>query len=407
LSKRSIADYFPFKRVKVVDQKVDSESRITTIRIDPDGRYKPICHACGSFSSGTHSIEYRFIRDLDVASATNWLSVKYRKIRCEYCQGVRVEELSFCDPAKRITHRMARYVYELCKVLPIADVAKQVGLDPKTIREIDYRHLEQEYGRTDYAGLRVLAVDEIAIRKGHRYMTVVLDYLTGRVVWIGEGRDMDALDRFFAGMSEDEKAGIEAVAMDMWEPYINRFQHHCPKAKIVFDLFHLVKAFSDVIDDVRRSEYAKATVAQKPLIKGSRYLLFRNKENLTPAQNERLGELLRVNQVLCAVYILKDHLKTIYTATTRVTASSALRLWCAMAGQLEHHSVRRFIGRLRYFQNGILNHCKYKIGTSKLEGINNKIKVIKRRAYGFHDNHYFGLKIKQAFPGKHISNFSG
>ena len=179
-----------------------------------------------------------------------WLQVGYRKIWCDQCGGARVEQLSFADANKRITYRLASYVYELCKVMTVEDVARHLDLNPKTVKAVDKIFLEKEFGQTDYTGLRILAIDEIALKKGHNYMTVVLDYLTGRVVWMDKGRSKETLDEFFAGMTNEQKAAIEAVAIDMWEAYINRIRHHCPNAKIVFDMFHVVQAFGKFVDEV-------------------------------------------------------------------------------------------------------------------------------------------------------------
>jgi transposase len=339
------------------------------------------------------------IRDLNLADRQVWLHVDYRKIWCPRCQKARVEHLSFCDSPRRLTHRLRRYIYGLCKIMTVQDVAVHLDLDPKTVAAVDREFLQEEFGQTDYEQLRLLAIDEIAVKKGQQYMTVILDYLTGRVVWTGEGRNKETLDRFFAGMTEEQKAAIEAVAIDMWDPYINRLQHHCPQALIVFDLFHVVKAFGRVIDEVRREEVRRAVGPMKPAIKGSRYLLLKNRENLRPDQADRLEELLRLNARLNTVYVLKDQLKVIYRYKRRDAAKAALDEWCAMAARVDNPWMSDFIQTLRRFEYGILNHCQFPIGTSRLEGVNNKIKVIKRDAYGFHDPVYFGLKIKQAFPG--------
>jgi transposase len=407
MSALSIAPYFQFAGAKVVRQTVHATGSL--IRLQPDRRYRPRCHVCLRPANTVHSAGHRRnLRDLSMTDRQVWLEVEYRKVWCRHCDGARVEQLSFCDVSQRITHRLARYLYGLCKVLTVEEVARHLDLDPKTVRAVDHHFLEEEFGRTDCSGLRILAIDEISLYKGQSgYMTVVLDYLTGRVVWMGRGRDMSTLDRFFAEMTQEQKAGIEAVALDMWEAYINRVKHHCPQAKIVFDLFHVVQAFGKVIDAVRRSEYQHADGVGKAVIKGSRYLLLRNEENLTEPQRDRLDELLELNHTLNQVYILKDDLKQIYTATGRRQAKRRMEAWCAMAEQIDHWQVKRFAGRLRCFEEGILNHCEYAIGTSRLEGTNNKIKLIKRRAYGYHDSDYFALKVKQAFPGKETTNFMG
>lgn len=399
MSSLSIAYYFPFTRVKMVSQNVHDGGAL--IRIQPDRRWHPLCHDCHQPAGTIHSQGYRrVIRDLNVADRRVWLEVGYRKIWCPQCGKVRVEHLSFCDSPQRLTHRLRRYVYELCKLLPVTDVAEHLDLDPKTVTAIDKEFLQEEFGSTDYEGLRVLAIDEIALKKGQNsYITVVLDYLSGRVVWTGEGRDKETLDRFFAGMSEEQKAGIQAVAIDMWDPYINRLKHHCPRALIVFDLFHIVKGYGNVIDEVRREEVRKAVGPMKQVVKGSRYLLLKNRENLRPDQADRLDELLKLNENLNRVYVLKDQLKVIYKYKRRPAAQAALEDWIAMAERIDNYHMAQFVKTLRRFEYGILNHCNFPIGTSRLEGVNNKIKVIKRKAYGFHDPVYFGLKIKQAFPG--------
>ena len=403
MSSLSIAAYFPFARVKVVRQTVYLETQPagTLIGLQPDLRFRPLCRDCGTPAAVHTQGLRRIVRDLNIGPAQTFLHVEYRRVWCPECQTARVEQLDFLAPHKRLTRRLALYIYEFCKRMTVQDVARHLDLNPKTVKAIDKHFLAEEFGRTDCDGPRILAIDEIAVRKGHHYMTVVLDYETGRVVWMGEGRSVETLDAFFAEMSEEQKQAIQAVAMDMWEPYINRVRHHCPQAKIVFDLFHLVKAFGDVIDEVRREEVRQAaTDEDKQYIKGSRYLLLKNRRNLKPKQRVRLRELLAANERLSAVYQLKDQLKMIYQYKRRRWAKKALDQWCVLAEEVDHPTMRRFIRRLRFFEEGILSHCDYPIGTSPLEGVNNKIKVIKRKAYGFHDPHYFALKVKQALPGK-------
>ena len=398
MSGLSIASYFPFTRVKVVAQNVHAEGAL--IQVHPDLRWHPLCHDCRTPGATVHSQGYRrMVRDLNLADRQVWLQVAYRKVWCPQCGKARVEHLSFCDSPQRLTHRLRRYIYSLCKILPVAEVARHLELDPKTVKAVDQEFLQEEFGDTVYEGLRVLAIDEIAAKKGQQYLTVVLDYLSGRVVWVGEGHDKETLDRFFAGMTDDQKKAIQAVAIDMWDPYINRLQHHCPQALIVFDLFHVVKGFSFVIDEVRREEVRRAVGPMKQVVKGSRYLLLKNRENLRADQADRLAELLKINENLNRVYVLKDQLKMIYQHQRREGAKTALDDWCAMAARVDNYHMAQFIKALRRFEYGILNHCDFPIGTSRLEGVNNKIKVIKRKAYGFHDLTYFGLKIKQAFPG--------
>jgi len=403
MSDLSITAYFPFARVKVVYQNLhlEAEPSASWIGLEPDHRYRPVCRVCQARGTVHSKGLRRIVRDLNMGPAQTFLQVEYRRVWCPNCQRAQVEQLEFLDPYKRVTQRLARAIHELCKTMTVSDVARHFDLAPKTVKDIDKHFLEEQFGQTNCGNLRILAIDEIAIRKGHTYMTVVLDYETGRVVWMGEGRGKETLDLFFAGMTERQKAATEAVAIDMWEPYINRIRHSCPHAKIVFDLFHLVKAFGKVIDEVRRQEVRHAeTRGDAKVVKGSRYLLLKNRSNLRPKQRARLRELLAVNERLSAVYQLKDQLRVIYRYRRRGWARKAVDQWCEMAEEVDHPEMRRFIGRLRFFEDGILNHCEYPIGTSPLEGVNNKIKVIKRKAYGFHDPRYFALKVKQSLPGR-------
>ena len=171
-----------------------------------------------------------------------------------------------------------------------------------------------------------------------------------------------------------------------------------PHAKIVFDLFHVVANFNRVIDKVRNSEYRNAAKEDKNVYKGTKYLLLKNRKNLkTPEQRQHLKELLALNETINTIMILKEKLKHIWTYRSRTWASKALDQWCSLARSLNQPSVSAFVKTLERYSYGILNHCDYPIHTGKLEGVNNKIKVIKRKAYGFHDLRYFTLKIYQAF----------
>jgi len=197
-------------------------------------------------------------------------------------------------------------------------------------------------------------------------------------------------------MSEAQKAALEAIAMDVHEPYIQAVREAAVHVKIVFDLFHVVAAYGRLIDRVRMSEYRKASAGDREVFKGARYLLL--KRHLSDsAHREHLEALLKVNETLLFVYVLRDMLPRIWRYRYRAWAGRALDQWCALARAVADRELVRFARRLKRHREGILNHCDYAIHNSKLEGINGKIKLIKRQAYGFHDNRYFVLKVKQAF----------
>ena len=396
MSTCSIAAYFPFRRVRIAGQSVASQADLAMIDVVPDKRFRPICHACGRQAGRIQQREVRAVRDLNFGSARVILRCTYRKVWCRQCSQVMVEDLELFDPYRRVTRRLARAIHELCKVMTVSDVARHYGLDWKTVKNIDKAFLEEQYGQTDYEGLRLLAVDEIAIKKGHRYMTVVIDYVTGRVIWMGKDRKKETLDAFFAGMSDEQKARIEAVAMDMWRPYIESVKGSVPDAKIVFDLYHVVASFNKVIDKVRLSEKRKASKEHKDVYRGAKFLLLKRRIR-RKEHREHLRALLSLNETLLKMVLLRDQLPRIWRYRYRACASKALDDWCGQALTIGHPEVDGFVRMLQGHREGILNHCRYAVHTSKLEGINNKIKVIKRKAYGYHDERYFTLKVKQAF----------
>jgi len=397
MSTLSIAAYFPFRRVRVSAQSVAAEADLAMIDVVPDRRFHPICSRCGRASLRIQQHEVRAIRDLDFGSARVFLRCSYRKVVCRPCGRVVVEDLELFAPYQRVTKRLARCIHQLCKVMTVSDVARHFGLDWKTVKNIDKRFLEAEYGRTDYEGLRLLAVDEIAVKRGHRYMTVVIDYQTGRVVWMGQGRRKETLLGFFAGMTAQQKSRIEAIAMDMWRPYIEAVGEAVPHAKIVFDLYHVVASFNKVIDCVRRTEYLRASLEDRAVYRGAKYLLLK-KRIRRRRHREHLRQLLALNERLFTMVLLRDKLTEIWGYRSRTWAGRALDDWCALARTVGHRDVDRFAAMLERHRDGILNHCESPIHTGKLEGINNTIKVIKRDAYGYHDERYFSLNWDYSPP---------
>lgn len=398
MSVPTIASYFPFRRIKIINQTVSEDVTSAHIQAIPDKRFQPICHGCRKKASGIHSWTQRRIRDLSIATAWVWITCRYRKVICSNCHGIYIEDLELFHPYLRVTTRLARYIFCLCKIMTITEVSQHMGIDWKTVKNIDKYYLEKDYGQPDLTGLRVLAVDEISIRKGHSYLTIVLDFLTGRIVYVGKKRKAKTLKRFFNQLSISQRKKIEAVVMDMWDPFIKAVNDKLPNAKIIFDLFHVVANFSRVIDKVRNREYHNAAKEDKDVYKGAKYLLLKNRANIRKqSHRKQLKALLQLNQVINTVMILKEKLKHIWTYRSRTWACKELDHWCELAHSLNIRAVNTFVKMLQRYRYGIINHCDYPIHTGKLEGVNNKIKVIKRKAYGFHDLRYFTLKIFQAF----------
>ena len=279
-------------------------------------------------------------------------------------------------------------------------MAEQYGLHRGTVKEMDKAALEGELPDPSESNPRLMGVDEFSIRRRHHYATVVVDLEGPTVPYVAEGRTKESLSAYYRAIGKEKCDQIEAVAMDMWRAYDESTREHCANAEIVYDPFHIIAAYGrDVIDKVRSQEARKATEKHRDVIKGSRYLLLKNSENLDPARDEpaRLSELLKLNKRLYTVYTLKDDLKELWLYRKEYWAKKWFKGWYGRAMRSRIEPLKKFARKLHNHFDGILAHCRYPIHTGFIEGVNNKIKVIKRVAFGFRDMHYFFLKIRGAF----------
>ncbi len=396
MSDIKINPFYEFCRVKTMNYEVDAKEKIVTITASPDERYKPICHKCKKAVDIIHSRDKRTVRDLSILDMKTHIIILYRTVKCPKC-GIVVEDTGLMDPYMRVTKRLINQILGLCRYMNIKDIAEYLALDWKTVKTIHKNHLVEKFANEENGISELLAVDEVSLKKRHKYLTIIINWRSGKVLWVGEGRKYETLKAFFDSLSDEQKKSIKAVAMDMWDPYIKAVKESCPDAAIVFDQFHVIKAFSAVINNVRNSEYRKADRQGKEVIKGSKYILLKNKENLDEKEKVRLKALLEVNQAITTAYILKDYLKKLWDYKYSACAKRFLEQWCEIAKESGIRYIISFAKTLKRHAYGIINHCLFPINTSRLEGINNKIKVIKRKAYGFHDITYFSLVIKDAF----------
>ena len=360
------------------------------------------CSGCNQLTDAIHDTEERFIRDLPILDADTWLLVHRVRVACPRC-GPKVEALDWLDRYARVTRRFADSVARLCQVLPVKQVAEYFSLDWKTVKKIDASYLERTLGPVDLSGVTVIAMDEFAIHKGHRYATVIVAPYTRRVLWVGRGRGRRDVRPFFELLGESGCRKLEAAVMDMHAAYEEEVKASCPQAEVVYDLFHVVAKYGrEVIDRVRVDEANRLKEDRKArkVIKGSRWLLLRNYENIKREEDRvKLSELLSANRKLMTVYVLKDDIKTLWDYRHAGYAERFWKQWYGRAMRSRIEPLKAFARKLKNYLPGILAHCRWPLETSFLEGINNKIKVIKRMAYGFRDDHYFFLKIRAAFPG--------
>ena len=375
--------------------------RWVVIELIPDRGHDRRCSGCGEIVGAIHDRSVRRIRDLPLFEDRVELRLPRLRLACPRC-GPRLEQVAWLDPHARVTRRLAQSVARFCMVASVRHAARWHGLDWKTAKAIDFRELERTLGPPNLDGVRMLAMDEFAIQKGHRYATVVVDPERKRVLWVGRGRSRAEVRPFFELLGPERCAQIKAVAMDMNTAYDLEVRMHCPNAEVVYDLFHVVAKYGrDVIDRVRVDE-ANRLRDDKParrVVKTSRWLLLRNRENVPADKAVQLDELLAANRALLTVYLLKDDLKQLWRYRSEAWARKAWKSWKRRAMRSGLQPLRHFARCLEPYLPGILAHCRWPLGTNLVEGINNKIKVIKRIAYGFRDDAYFFLQIRAAFPG--------
>ena len=360
-----------------------------------------LCSGCRQAADAVHDWQERWIQDLPIFDTPVELLVHRCRVLCQQC-GPKLEHLSWLAPYQRVTQRLAVSVARLCRILPIKHVAEYFDLHWETVKSIDKAHLERTLPRADLSNLEVIAIDDFSIRKGHRFATLIVEPARKEVLWVAEGRGLAELRPFFEAMGPEGRSRLRAAVMDMWEASESAVREHCPNAQIIYDLFHVASKYGrEVIDRVRVDE-ANRLRADKParqVVKGARWLLLRNPENVSSQERIKLRELLAANRTLMVVYVLKDDLKHLWDYRYEGAAKRFWQQWYRRARRSGIEPLKKFALQLKDRLHGILAHCRWPLHTSLLEGINNKIKLIKRMAYGFRDQKYFFLKIRQAFPG--------
>ncbi len=361
------------------------------------------CSRCGARSQAVHDTVIRRVRDLPILDWDVVLIVPRRRLWCEQCGGPHLEELDWLSPHRRVTRRLEEAIGRLSQVMPLKQVAAFYGVGWHTVKAIDQSMLQQQVNEPDWATIEYLGMDEFALHKGHRYATVVVEPLRRQVLWVGTGRSREAIRPFFEGLDEPARQRIKAVVMDMNTAFDLEVQADCPNAEVIYDLFHVIAKYGrEVIDRVRVDEANRVRQDRKArqAIKSSRWLLLRNRESLSDREQVvHLQELLAANQSLMTVYVLKEDLKRLWRYRHRGYAKRLWEGWYRRALESGIAPLIQFANRLKPYLKGILAHCRHPLHTSVLEGINNRIKVIKRMAYGYRDEAYFFLKIRAAFPG--------
>jgi transposase len=324
-----------------------------------------------------------------------WIEMDVPKVECQVCGAKRRLELGFAQAKRQYTKSFERYVMELLAYMTPQDVSRHLNISWDTANDIQKRRLGKRFARPKLKRLKQIAIDEIYLGKRHKYITLVLDLESGAVVFVGDGKGADALKPFWKRL-KSSGAKVKAVATDMSPAYIAAVQKHLPLARLVFDRFHVMKLFNEKLTELRRQLYREATdLLKKNVLKGIRWLLLKNPENLDEEQNEqqRLNEALKLNHSLAVAYYLKEELRLFWEQADYHAAHRFLAGWCRRADASGITLLRKFANTLRSHRSGLLAWHSHPISTGPLEGTNNKIKLLQRRAYGYRDRELFKLRI--------------
>ena len=392
----SLGPLYQFPGWVVNKISIRSNGHEVWVHLRPDSRRKGFrCPRC-KLRMGRMRERRRAVLDLPLGTASVvYLTFTAYQGRCAHCGTIHTFTLPGLAAKAQGTGRLKRYVSHLCRFMPADKVEEFVPISADTARRWDKQVLMTTLSEPKLDGLRAILVDEKSIGKGHQYLTVVLNADTGEVLHLAEGKRKASLQGFFEKLTVEQKASIKAVGIDRAGAYKAVIEEELPHAEIVYDKFHLIANYNAVIDEIRRAEWRATGEQDKAFIKGQRYNLFRNPENLKPEQEASLKKLLAMNESLNKAYVLKDALKVLWTYTYAKSADKYLDKWISWAVETGIEVLQKFARGLDRARGGILAFCKHRITSAKIEAFNATIGRIVCRACGYRDLEYLYLKIRQ------------
>ena len=356
---------------------------------------KTACGQCGKLWRSFYDRRPWVARDLPCGPLRIYLEFEVRRVACAQC-GVRREKLPWLADNPYYTKRFAYYVGRRCRDSTIKAVAEELHLDWKTVKELDQQYMREQLRRAGRPAPRVIGIDEVSIRKGHTYRIVVSDLLRSRPIWFGgKDRSEASLEMFYLWLGPKKCDRIRLAVMDMWKPFRTATARGAVHAAILFDKFHILRHLGEALDQVRKSEYARLTGPQRRFIKGQKYTLLSHRENLDLDGRRALKELLAANRRLHVAYLLKESFGQLWNYQREGWARRFFENWKAALKWQRLKPYQKFAQMIEAHWDGIAAFCQpeNKVSLGFVEGLNNKIRVIQRRAYGLRDEEYLRLKI--------------
>lgn len=353
------------------------------------------CPDCGILSCELHDRKQRLVRDLALAGKPSYLVIPVRRFKCKHCRRAFTETLPSIEPLARYTRRYEQYVFELCRDTTIQAVHRQERLGYKAVEALYYRLAARQSTQATRALPARLGIDEIALKKGHgHYVLVLSDLSHGCVIGVLSDRTKETLQAYLASWSEQERAAVTDVALDLWEPYHLAVRACLPNAQISADRFHVMKNLTEQVSKARREIQREAPEEVKAVLKGSRWLLVKNAVDLSEVEQTKLEQMSVVSPELKRLHELKEAFRTIFeTASEPSSAAEQLEDWIEEVQQSKVGNLTKFVKTLRNWWEEILRYFHERLTSGFVEGMNNKIKLIKRRGFGYRNFDHFRLRV--------------
>jgi len=358
----------------------------------------PICHGSNFEFYGPKT---RLIRLVPIGLTPCFLSLTLHRIHCFQCGSIRWPHLPFIWRQTNLSKAFVRFTAELCRLMTIQWVAELLRVGWDCVKFIHKQFLAKKFQTIPLRDVRYVGIDEFAIRKGHRYMTIALDLETGQILYARQGKSAETITPFLLDL-RCRAHNLKAICIDMSKGFIFAVQDVLPHVAMVFDRFHIVRLFNEAMDEFRRRYHQEVEASRRLSLKASRFLLLANPQNLSPPKQVKLQLLLELNQPLNEFYLFKLQFMELWNLPDRKAAEDFLKVWAEQAWKVGNAVLHRLTKTIMMYSRFILNWFEHPISTAKVEGTNNKIKTLKRTAYGYRDEEYFILRLL----GLHLTTYS-
>jgi transposase len=365
------------ERVSIEVESIEVEAR-------PSAR-RARCGGCGQKGKRLHGTQgkAREWRHLGMWGRRVIIKARVHRVLCRRC-GVRTMEVPWARPGSVFTRAFENEVAWMLQRTDQTTVSRYFKISWRAAGRIARRVVAEGLGGSRLDGLVLLGVDEIHYGRPQKFLTCVVDHISGRTVWAAEGKSAETLGLFFAELGPERSNAIEIVTMDMSAAYTRAVEDHAPQAEIVYDRFHVVQLLNAAVDQVRREEVRNADREQKRSLKSTRWALLKNPWNLTRTESEKLAELQRNNRKIYRAYLLKESFQQIYDAPSARRADELFSEWCAWARRSRLEPFRKFAATIERYWPAVRRFLEVKLTNAIVEGTNSKIRMISHRAFGFH-----------------------